>query len=127
MNDNNIVNCPCCDNQMMVDVDYQSEPMISFFCVNIKCDINKHSNFSDPLTYLNKECISYCLPFRRNNKIIYFEGLEYDDITRIYYYDLYCTGNKILISVPFIPIKIENQNTNAREIFDRLLKLVAFA
>ena len=165
MNNDHIINCPCCDHQMMVD--YQSESLMSFFCANVECDINKHTAYRFPFTYSiqNSECIDYLLPFKRNNEVLYLEGSLYNDLTKIYCYNhLYkenmalgleqynsCIGHqamfsnttgssnvaigykagfagteKILISVPFIPIKIENQNTNAKDIFERLLKLKAF-
>ena len=190
MNNDHIINCPCCDHQMNSHKrDYSAvldpftlQPktfvstgtinfLISFICLNDECISNQHSKFLNPLTFsllnekcISYKCISYCLPFEHNNKILYFEGLEYDDITKIYchnfdeleydetkiYYNNSCIGyqamfsnttgssniavgyragfgtEKILISVPFIPIKIENQNTNAKDIFERLLKLKAF-
>ena len=49
MNNDHIINCPCCDHQMMVD--YQSESLMSFFCANVECDINKHTAYRFPFTY----------------------------------------------------------------------------
>jgi len=133
-----ILNCPNCSSKMTESIDFetysqfQCEECIHKFDVQIFINAEVLNN-----NYLFDE---YRFGFIYNNDEMFLEGrtfLNGDSLTYIfsfitetdrhsYFRHSYFSSN--LIEVPFIPLKLIDKDTiNAKEIFDRLIKLVVFS
>jgi len=128
-----ILNCPNCSSKMTESIDFetysqfQCEECIHKFDVQIFINAEVLNN-----NYLFDE---YRFGFIYNNDEMFLEGrtfLNGDSLTYIFSFITeersYPHFSSNLIEVPFIPLKLIDKDTiNAKEIFDRLIKLVVFS
>ena len=128
-----ILNCPNCSSKMTESIDFetysqfQCEECIHKFDVQIFINAEVLNN-----NYLFDE---YRFGFIYNNDEMFLEGrtfLNGDSLTYIFSFITeersYPHFSSNLIEVPFIPLKLIDKDTiNAKEIFDRLIKLVPFS
>jgi hypothetical protein len=118
-----IINCPICNGRMESTQEYK------YFKYICKSFCQYYGEYEQPILKLdeNYNCYHYFIPFFIKYKLYYLTAASKNFTDDHYTIIIANHNNKTLISVPFIPIDIENTKVSSNQIINRLIKLLPFS
>ena len=100
---------------------------LEFFIYKCKSICQYYGEYEQPIIKLDKNynCCHYFIPFYLKGKLYYLTTTS--KFTEDHDTIIVSSSSKILISVPFMPLDIQNTKYSSNQIINRLTKLLPFS
>ena len=123
-----VINCPICNGRMTsIKDDAIQDDEYNFFIHKCKSICQYYGEYEQPIIKLDKNynCCHYFIPFYLKGKLYYLTATS--KFTEDHDTIIVSSSSKILISVPFMPLDIQNTKYSSNQIINRLTKLLPFS